>query len=363
MAKSGIEVNESLRRALIEVQEKKLAWVKIQIDEGATEFKKISEGASKGSEDADWAVIKGQLDEKEPSYVFFQAPRLDGKWIVIFHCPESSRVKAKMLYASSINAVKAGFGLEKLTKPDTFRISKPSECTAKDYIAHSKEVDEEDILTDEERLSHNAAQDSAMSTGGSRVSAVMGVPVKIKDEASDALVQVRDGGVNTVILRLNPETEVLEAANSGNFALEEVAKQMTKTDPRYILHNFKHEREDKQVDAIVFFYYCPDGAKPRLKMFYSSCKAMIIKICENLSIEVKKSLESSEPTEINGHLVLDELYPKKTVKKTFSKPKGRGKGARRLAGGVKFQGGASEASSPEVTSPSSGEPEPDEESL
>jgi hypothetical protein len=319
MAKSGIEASDSLRRELIEVQEKKLAWVKVQIDEGSTSFKKISEGASKGSEDADWAAIKGVLDEKEPSYVFFQAPRLEGKWVVVFHCPDSSRVKAKMLYASSINAVKAGFGLEKLTKPDTFRISKASECSAKDYLAHTKEVDEEDILTDEERLSSAAAQDSAMSTGGSRVSAVMGVPVKIKDEASDALVKVRDGNVTTVILRLNPETEVLEAVTSGDISLEDVSSQMNKTEPRYIVHNYKHEREDKQVDSIVFFYYCPDGAKPKLKMFYSSCKAMIIKICENLSIEVKKSLESSEPSEINAQLVLDELYPKKSCKKNFFK--------------------------------------------
>jgi len=298
--------------------------------------------------------------------VFFQAPRLNGKWICIFHCPESSKVKLKMMSASSINAVKAGWGLEKLTKPDTFRISKPSECTAKDFIIHSREVDEEDILTDEERLSNNAAQDSALSTGGSRVSAVMGVPVKIKDEASDALAKVRDGTATTVILRLNPETEVLEAVTTGDISLEEVAGQMTKSEPRYVLHNYKHEREDKQqVDAIVFFYYCPDGAKPRLKMFYSSCKAMIIKICENLSIEVKKSLEGSEPSEINSQTVLDELYPKKVTKKVFSKPKGRGKGPRRIHGGMKFQGGGGgETTSPEVTSPSSGgDVEADEDTL
>jgi len=192
----------------------------------------------------------------------------------------------------------------------------------------------------------------------------MGVPVKLQDDASDVLAKLKDGSVTTVILRLNPDTEVLEAASSGDISLEEVSSQMTKTDPRYILHNYKHAHEDKQqVDAIVFFYYCPDTAKPRLKMFYSSCKAMIIKICENLSIEVKKSLESSEPSEINSQNVLDELYPKKVSKKTFSKPKGRGKGPRRMAGGIKFQqgGGGGETSSPEVTSPTS--PEADEDSL
>eukprot|EP00456_Euglypha_rotunda_P028099 TRINITY_DN2233_c0_g1_i7.p1 TRINITY_DN2233_c0_g1~~TRINITY_DN2233_c0_g1_i7.p1 ORF type:complete len:214 (-),score=39.50 TRINITY_DN2233_c0_g1_i7:38-631(-) len=193
---------------------------------------------------------------------------------------------------------------------------------------------------------------------GTKVSAVMGVPVKVKDEASASLTALKSGSVNTVILLLNPETEVLEEAKKGDFTLEDIAKLMTRTDPRFIVHNFRHEKDEKTVDSLVFFYYCPDSAKPRLKMFYSSCKAMIVKICEETGLEIKKLLEGSEASELSSGAVLDELYPKTTVKKTFAKPKGRGKGPRRMAPGTKFQGGGGEAASP--TSPSSGEPAEDD---
>lgn len=142
---------------------------------------------------------------------------------------------------------------------------------------------------------------------------------------------------------------MLEEVQKGDYSWEDVAKLMTKTDPRYILHNFRHEKDEKTVDTLVFFYFCPDSAKPRLKMFYSSCKAMVVKICEGIGLEVKKLLEGSESSELSSSAVLDELYPKTSVKKTFAKPKGRGKGPRRMAPGTKFQGG--EVSSP--TSPAS----------
>jgi len=74
-----------------------------------------------------------------------------------------------------------------------------------------------------------------------------------------------------------------------------------------------------------------------------------------LSLEFKKLLETSDPSEINAQLVLEELYPQQVAKKTFAKPKGRGKGPRRMAGGFKFQQGDSATSpSSDVTSPTSG---------
>jgi len=220
-------------------------------------------------------------------------------------------------------------------------------------------------MTSEERLAEQAHNDSALSMAGTKVSAVMGVPVKVKSEATSALGELKAGKINTVILRLNPETEVLEEAKTGDHTFEEIGKLMTRTDPRYIVHNFRHEKDEKTVDSLVFFYYCPDSAKPRLKMFYSSCKAMIVKICGESGLEVKKLLEGSEASELTSGAVLDELYPKVTVKKTFAKPKARGgKGPRRMAPGTKFSGGGGETTSPSsASSPTSAEPTDDDSSL
>jgi len=365
MARSGIEVSEELRKQFVELQEGKTGWIKVTIDEDSTAFKKIAHGDSSGTDDGDWKNIQAQLGEKEPTYVFARLPSKEGKWLLVFHCPEKSKAKSKMLYSSSSFALKKGFGFEKFLKPDTFRTAKASEACAKEYARDVHEVDEEEIMTSEERLAEQAHNDSAMSMAGTKVSAVMGVPVKVKSEATSALGELKAGKINTVILRLNPETEVLEEAKTGDHTFEEIGKLMTRTDPRYIVHNFRHEKDEKTVDSLVFFYYCPDSAKPRLKMFYSSCKAMIVKVCEEAGLEVKKLLEGSEASELTSGAVLDELYPKATVKKTFAKPKARGgKGPRRMAPGTKFSSAGGETTSPSsASSPTSAEPTEDDSSL
>lgn len=58
----------------------------------------------------------------------------------------------------------------------------------------------------------------------------------------------------------------------------------------------------------------------------------MMKACGKLDVEVTKNLEVSKPDEVNDENVLDELYPKKQEKKTFSKPKGRSKAKFRGAG-------------------------------
>jgi len=80
---------------------------------------------------------------------------------------------------------------------------------------------------------------------------------------------------------------------------------------------------------------------------------MVVKIAEGMGLEIKKLLEGSEPGEINGQAVLEELYPKKVVKKSFAKPKATGKGPRRIVGGAKFQSGGASDSDPTSPSPSS----------
>jgi len=138
---------------------------------------------------------------------------------------------------------------------------------------------------------------------------------------------------------------------------EEIAKKMTRQEPRFIVHNFQHASGENKSEIVsaIFFYYCPDGAKPRLKMFYSSCKNVVQQLVGK-QLTIAKSLECSEPTEISTNNVLTELYPQAEKAAGFKKPVSKA-GKRGMIGGVKFSAGKSPVSSPsggeEAQSPSS----------
>ena len=58
----------------------------------------------------------------------------------------------------------------------------------------------------------------------------------------------------------------------------------------FVLYRFDHNKDSAKKSANVFLYYCPDLAKPREKMFYSSTKSMVIRILEELGITVNNKV-------------------------------------------------------------------------
>jgi twinfilin-like protein len=347
MARSGISVGADLQKAFTSFGDSKNAWIRVNIAE--TSFELVGEPGAPANTLADvFASVKPHLPAKEPTYFIIRLPgTTDKHFVVVFWCPDAAKVKDRMVFASSIASLKLGFGETKFAQPDTYRISATAECTGPEFVRARESTDQQYLLTTEETLRKEAEDDSAVTVGGSRVSAIMGLPIKVKDEAAGALGSFHAGKVTTVILGLNSETEVLETIEQGNFSLDDVAGKLDRKEPRYILHNFAHQREGdgEKVNAVLFIYYCPDTAKPKLKMFYSSSKAIIVQIFEKHSIELAKKLEASEPSEISSQVAMEELYPQKVVQKKFEKPKSTGRaGARRgLIGGTKFSAGGADA--------------------
>jgi hypothetical protein len=256
-----------------------------------------------------------------------------------------------MVYASSIAELQRGFGQAKFVPVSIYRISEGPECTWEAYAKTLQNIDKSELMTSEELMAQEARHDSVNAVGGSKVSAIVGMPVKVQDGATGFIEQVKNGELTTLILQLNNETEVLERADSGDYTLEEIAKKMTRQEPRFIIHNFRHSNEGKEIVATIFIYYCPDGAKPRLKMFYSSCKNVVQHIVTNTGITVAKSLETSEPSEVTPASVLTELYPQQVAKAGFKKPVSKGR--RGMIGGVKFAHSGSPSGPDSPASPAS----------
>jgi len=330
MHQSGISVNEEIKKAFKAAQEdKSVLFIKVQID--SEEFKKTGSGKVTASRKTDFEAVKASLEDKKPCYILMKAGQ-DGKWLLIMYVPPLAIVREKMVIASSLASLKQGLSASVFLNND-FSISSPSECTVEEYEHGTKEVAEKDVMTIQEQLKHDAQNESVLSMGESKVSAMMDIPIKLSDEATQSMEKLLKGTVDTVLYRMNPDTEALEVDTSGNFKIEAITAKFPKNEPRFVIHNFPHDHEGHKAKAFVFFYFCPDVAKPRLKMMYSSCKGIVIKVALAAGVDLKKNLEASEPNEITPAVVLTELYPKKDEKVAFKKPSaGGGKGKSRFRG-------------------------------
>jgi len=256
----------------------------------------------------------------------------EGKWLLIMYVPPLAFVRDKMVIASSLASLKQGLTASVFLNND-FSISSPAECSLAEFEHGTKEVSEKDVMTIQEQLKHDAQNESALSMGESKISAMIDIPIKLSDEATRSMDSLLKGTVDTVLYRMNPDSEILEVDTSGNLKVEAITAKFPKNEPRFVIHNFSHDHDGHKAKSFVFFYFCPDIAKPKLKMMYSSCKGIVIKVALASGIELKKNLEASEPNEITPAVVLTELYPKKDEKVAFKKPTaGGGKGKSRFRG-------------------------------
>jgi twinfilin-like protein len=308
-------------------------------------FTRVAQGTTKDSLEANWKEIARALSETPNDPAFIAAKHVaseKGKWLLIFFMPEGCTVRDRMVYAASASALKDGLGQGNFDAA-TFSVTHLKEVTSSDFEAVSRSMSQDDLLTLDEKAKLEGENESAKAMSSTRARAIVGLPIKANEDALDALNNLHAKGTpNTVILSLNADTEILQVQQSGTFTFEQVQSKLPANEPRYIVQSFSHEHEGAQSSAIVFVYYCPEDAKSKLKMFYSTSKQVVVKICETIGMQITKSIELSETKELNTPAVLEELYPQVSAKKTFKKPARPGRGNARLISPT----GSESASSP-----------------
>jgi len=317
-ASSGVEVRDDLKKLWAEAAtNESIGFMKIQIE--AESFKQTASGRNTGTKVGNLAVIAAVLEPRKPCYVATKTEEKD-RWMLVFYIPDDSPVRDRMVYASSLSALKLGLGAAKFGPDFTIRDAK--ECTPTAYEESKRKMADEDLLTMEERMGMRSESYVSMSTDQIKMSGMSDLPLKTSDEAQAAIAAVAAGTQTGVILSLDPTTEVMGVASSGDLDIPAIVRAFPPNQPRYAIFRFTHAHPETKEESspFVFVYYCPDVAGPRLKMFYSSCKSMAVKTAEKFGLTTNKQLEVSVATELSTAFVLDELYPKKTVTKAFAKP-------------------------------------------
>jgi len=327
-AASGVEVRDELKKQWAEAcASESIGFLKIQIE--AEAFKQTASGRNSGTKAGNLSLIAAVLEARKPCYVLTKTEEKD-RWMCVFYVPDDSPVRDRMVYASSLSALKLGLGAAKFGQDFTIRDAK--ECSPTAYEESKKKVADEDLLTMEEKMGLRSESYVSMSTDTVKMSGMSDMPLKTSDDAGAAITAVAEGKASGVVLSLDPATEVMGVAASGELDIPAIVRNFPASQPRYAVFRFAHAHpETKEESApIVFVYYCPDVAGPRLKMFYSSCKSMAVKTTEKFGVTINKQLEVSMSSELSAAAVLDELYPKKTVSKAFAKPAKPGRGASRI---------------------------------
>ncbi len=113
-----------------------------------------------------------------------------------------------------------------------------------------------------------------------------------------------------------------------------MAAQIPSDKGRFHLFRFAHCHEGENFKSIIFIYSMPGfSCSVKERMLYSSCKSELLSYLKNQAqIELSKTFEISEPSEISLNYLLDELHPKKLSDNLkFEKPKGpAARGPRRV---------------------------------
>jgi len=336
MHRSGIKVDDDLKKEFAAVQQDhKVLYLEVGINGESFKKRAVVNGAA---DSKSWDIMAKALKAQTPTYLVTRAGG-GNKWLLIFYVPEDSVVREKMVYASSVSALKEGLGSNLFSQTD-YSISHVKECTAEGFASAMKVFSKEEIMTSNESAKQDAKDQSSKEASEAKQQAMADIPLSVADDAMKELHKFKDGKIDLVVLHIDSKTEVLHhKASAQKITLDDLGKNhLPEKEPRYLIYRYVHSYEDKAQNPIVFLYYCPESATPRSKMTYSSMKQNVTKIAEKCAIEFTKTVEFSEVSEL-ATSIQQELYPKSSEKKGFTKPRKPGKGAGGLVGGAKFSSG------------------------
>ncbi|KAJ3092151.1 Twinfilin-1 [Quaeritorhiza haematococci] len=226
-----------------------------------------------GNWEEDFSLLQGHLEEKVPSFILYRLdskqPTGDFDWLLLQYVPDGSKVRDKMLYASSKATLTKELGDSKFT--DTMYATHLNEVTLEIYRKH---------LIHKEASAPLTAKEQELRA------------VKLAEQVDTAQESV----------------ELDQALSVGG--PDEIAAAIPPGVPRFVFYSYKHTFENNQLDTLVFAYVCPPKSKVKERMLYSSSKSTVLAFVEEqFSFVVDKKFELDEGSEISEDFLMEEIHP------------------------------------------------------
>jgi len=330
---SGIPVTEDLRDSfgeLLKSNDKR--FIKVQIENES--LVPITTINSKGGDYLhDLSSLPEHLEKEKPCYIIY---RLDtpNQHALFCYVPDKSKVKEKMIYASTRYNLKQQLGMNFFV--DEVFGTVLSDFSAEGYKHHQQSKKSEAPLTEQEQIKKNELESGPVYSGG-QTTYVHGVAFPVEKKATDAITDMLHGKTNYVQIAIDCDNEKVILDHVGHLEASQLGKKIPTDEPRFHFYSWSHEFEGSKVTSIVFIYSSPDGsngtksAPVKMRMLYSSSKANVGEIVKSVGGNVDGRLEINTADDISEDVIMNLIHPQKEEKKAnFSKPSRPGKGGRTL---------------------------------
>jgi len=333
---SGIPVSSKLKDAFGNlISSPNVRLVKVQIDN--EEMVPITSKNQQSNWEQDLSMLPDLLEKEKPCFVIYRIENdtSTSRFALFCYVPDKSKVKEKMLYASSRSNLKQQLGMNYFA--DEVFGTVLDDFSLKGYKHHIESKKSEAPLTEQEMLKKQEVSSvGEVYTGGS-TTYVHGVAFPVEKTVVDATKKLVTGGLSYVQVAIDCDNEKIICDHSGNADFAGLANKIRIDEPRFHFFAYKHNHEGQKQTAIVYIYSCPDGsngtksAPVRMRMLYSSSKANVAEIITQAGGSIQARLEINTPADLNEDTLVALLHPAKEAKEqSFSKPSKPGKGARKL---------------------------------
>lgn len=330
---SGIPVSSSLKetfgRAL---NGNDIRLIKSQIEN--EEIIEITSLGSQGSGEDDLSLVSDLLEKEKPCYILYRFELSSPSWILFCYVPDKAKVKEKMLYASSRSNLKQQLGLNYFV--DEVFGTTTSDFTLEGYRHHTISKKTEAPLTEQEQLKKNEIESGEIYSGGASMY-VHGIAFPIEAAASDAVKGVANGKFSYAQIAIDCDREKIIVDHTGNIDFNGLRDHIPMDQPRFHFFAYPHRNDGKSITSYLYLYSCPDGSKGtksapvRMRMLYSSSKANVAEIMNQIGGKIDLKLEVNAADDLDEEELLRALHPQQDQKEEkFSKPVRAGKGARKL---------------------------------
>jgi len=326
MAMSGIAVSAELKADFLAIQgDASVFCVQVGVNRKATKFVKQQVVNTTQDKKADFQAMQAVMDSRLPCYAIFRSPRVAQKWVCLFYCPSSAPVRQRMVFASSVNSLKSGFG-SSLFAGD-YHATSESEVALNEYLGTFEELDREAVMTFDEVEAERAEHESARMASRGATKTQVEIPIKIDDQVLGSLQEHKAGSISTVVLKI-AKNETVCRVDSGTFSFDEVTAFMLDKKPRYIVHTHNYSHEETKMNKVLFIYYCPEGAKPKHKMMYAAVKSKVVQLCAAAEITNMRNLEFTDKKDCTEQSIYLDLHPPVVNEVKFVKAAAKGRSKR-----------------------------------
>jgi twinfilin-like protein len=327
---TGIKPNDQLRTFVAKSKDGHTRMFKVIInnnEELALDIHRDISGRDWQS-DYNQCVLK-VLDQKNPCYIFYRLDErvnADFSWLFITYIPDNAPVKLKMLYAATKSTLKLEFGAGHV-KEELFGTN-ADDVSLEGYLKHLRSQAAPAPLTyrEEEMEILKQSENRTKINVDSKQKTMQGVMFPIEQRALEKIDMLRHHKLNYVQIEIDIKNEkILLDRYKDHLQFDQLRDEIPNDKGRFHLFRFDHQHEGEQFNQIIFIYSMPGFiCSVKERMLYSSCKSEFLQYLKaNLSIDISKTFEISEPSELTYQALIDELHPKRASDGLkFEKPKG-----------------------------------------